>query len=154
ACARGIAVGQFFGRLGCFGAGCCWGKPTTSWVGVEFTKRAHELTGVPIGVHLHPTQLYESFATLILTLILLAVHRRRIFRVQVILTYAWLYSIARFTIEIVRDDPRGDLLGFSTSQFISLIIVPIALIALVYRLRKTKKENAERTEARLSEQLP
>ncbi|HMZ81692.1 MAG TPA: prolipoprotein diacylglyceryl transferase, partial [Acidobacteriota bacterium] len=66
ACAPGIALGQFFGRLGCFAAGCCWGKCTTSWVGVHFSTRAHELTGVPIDCALHPTQLYESISTLIL----------------------------------------------------------------------------------------
>ena len=65
ACAPGIAVGNFFGRLGCFSAGCCWGKPTTLPWGVKFTELGHEITGVPIDVHLHPTQLYESFSMLI-----------------------------------------------------------------------------------------
>ncbi|MFN7622558.1 MAG: prolipoprotein diacylglyceryl transferase, partial [Acidobacteriota bacterium] len=48
ACAPGIAIGTAIGRLGCFAAGCCWGKPTTSALGVHFTEKAHELTGVPL----------------------------------------------------------------------------------------------------------
>ncbi|MBA2341827.1 MAG: prolipoprotein diacylglyceryl transferase, partial [Pyrinomonadaceae bacterium] len=62
--APGIALGQAIGRQGCFAAGCCWGKPTNLPWGVEFTELGHEVTGVPLGVHLHPTQLYESFAAL------------------------------------------------------------------------------------------
>ncbi|MEW6732565.1 MAG: prolipoprotein diacylglyceryl transferase [Acidobacteriota bacterium] len=151
ACAPGIAIGQFFGRLGCFAAGCCWGKPTTSWIGVQFTARAHELTGVPIDMHLHPTQLYESLTTLLITGILLYVHKRRQFRGQVILCYAALYSLARFSMEFLRDDPRGSLLGVSTSQLVSLIIGPIAVAALIYRWRHAKKTTTA-TGAQLSEQ--
>ncbi|MEJ7711246.1 MAG: prolipoprotein diacylglyceryl transferase family protein [Pyrinomonadaceae bacterium] len=62
--APGIALGQAIGRQGCFAAGCCWGKPTTLPWGVMFSERGHQVTGVPIDVHLHPTQLYESFASL------------------------------------------------------------------------------------------
>jgi phosphatidylglycerol:prolipoprotein diacylglycerol transferase len=47
ACAPGIAIGNFFGRQGCFAAGCCWGKPTTLPWGVRFTELGHEITGVP-----------------------------------------------------------------------------------------------------------
>ena len=65
ACAPGIAIGNFFGRQGCFAAGCCWGKPTNLPWGVKFTELGHEITGVPIDVPLHPTQLYESFSMLI-----------------------------------------------------------------------------------------
>src|SRR6266700_3399651 len=60
ACAPGIALGDVLGRQGCFSAGCCWGKPTTLPWGVRFTELGHEVTGVPVGVKLHPTQLYES----------------------------------------------------------------------------------------------
>ena len=65
ACAPGIAIGNFFGRQGCFAAGCCWGKPTNLPWGVQFTELGHRITGVPIDVHLHPVQLYESFSMLI-----------------------------------------------------------------------------------------
>jgi phosphatidylglycerol:prolipoprotein diacylglycerol transferase len=142
ACAPGIAIGNFFGRQGCFAAGCCWGKPTTLPWGVKFTELGHEITGVPTDVPLHPTQLYESFAMLIVFFFLLWLHRHRRFTGQVILSYALIYSIVRFLIEFVRDDPRGDILGLttltglSTSQIISIIVGAAALILLIIRWRK------------------
>lgn len=158
ACAPGIAIGNFFGRQGCFAAGCCWGKPTNLPWGVKFTEFGHEITGVPIDLPLHPTQLYESFAMLIVFCFLLWLHKRRRFDGQGILLYALLYSIIRFTIEFVRDDPRGDILGLtsmtglSTSQIISLIVGGGALILLVIRWRRTgaipKAETIASTPAR------
>src|SRR5919199_100676 len=102
--APGVALGQAIGRQGCFAAGCCWGKPTSLPWGVRFTPLGHEITGVPLDVDLHPTQLYESAATLLIFLFLLWLHRRKRFSGQVILLYAVLYSVARFTIEFWRDD--------------------------------------------------
>ncbi len=134
ACAPGIAIGNFFGRQGCFAAGCCWGKPTSLPWGVKFTELGHEITGVPIDVPLHPTQLYESFSMLIIFFFLLWLHKHRRFNGQVILFYALLYSIVRFVIEFVRDDPRGDIFGLtsmtglSTSQIISLIVGTASLV--------------------------
>ena len=142
ACAPGIAIGNFFGRQGCFAAGCCWGKPTTLPWGVQFTELGHEITGVPTDVHLHPTQLYESFALLTVFFFLLWLHRRRRFSGQVILFYALLYSAIRFAIEFLRADPRGDLFGLttltglSTSQIISLIVGAGALVLLIVRWRR------------------
>jgi len=142
ACAPGIAIGSFFGRQGCFAAGCCWGKPTTLPWGVKFTQLGHEITGVPIDVHLHPTQLYESFAMLLVFLFLLWLHKHKRFSGQVILFYGLLYSIVRFSVEFVRDDPRGDIMGLttltglSTSQMISLIVGVAALVLLIIRWRQ------------------
>lgn len=144
ACAPGIAIGNFFGRQGCFAAGCCWGKPTSLPWGVKFTELGHEITGVPTDVPLHPTQLYESFAMLIVFFFLLWLHKHKRFSGQVILFYALLYSIIRFLIEFVRDDPRGDifglttLTGLSTSQIISLVVGATALIMLIIRWRKAQ----------------
>jgi phosphatidylglycerol---prolipoprotein diacylglyceryl transferase len=141
ACAPGIALGNFFGRQGCFSAGCCWGKPTTLPWGVQFTEAGHEITGVPTGVHLHPTQLYESFAMLIVFFFLLWLHKKKKFSGQVILAYAVIYAMVRFMIEFVRDDPRGDVLGLttltglSTSQLIGLVVGIGALILLIVRWR-------------------
>jgi phosphatidylglycerol:prolipoprotein diacylglycerol transferase len=142
ACAPGIAVGNFFGRQGCFAAGCCWGKPTTLPWGVKFTELGHEITGVPTDTYLHPTQLYESFAMLIVFFFLLWLHKHRRFSGQVILFYALLYSVIRFCIEFLRDDPRGDLFGLttltglSTSQIISIIVGTGALAILIARWRR------------------
>jgi phosphatidylglycerol---prolipoprotein diacylglyceryl transferase len=153
ACAPGIAIGNFFGRQGCFAAGCCWGKPTTLPWGVKFSEAGHEITGVPIDAHLHPTQLYESFAMLLVFGFLLWLHKRKRFNGQVILAYALLYSIIRFSIEFVRDDPRGDILGLttltglSTSQMISLIVGITALLLLIFRNRSSKVVNYENSGA-------
>ncbi|HEU0173414.1 MAG TPA: prolipoprotein diacylglyceryl transferase [Blastocatellia bacterium] len=157
--APGIILGQAIGRLGCFSAGCCWGKPTTGWYGVHFSEKGHEITNVPTMVShltdqiqqnvwaerlggalepikLHPTQLYEAGAALLILVVLLLIHRRRRFEGQVILAYAMLYSVARFIIEYWRDDPRGEIFGLSTSQFIALILFVGALATFIYRLRK------------------
>ena len=155
ACAPGIALGQFVGRLGCFAAGCCWGKPTTSFLGVQFSEKGHEVTGVPVlvshlsdpvqqnvwaerlggllsPIRLHPTQLYESAATLLLTCLLWLLFRRRQFTGQVILAYAMAYAVIRFVIEFWRDDWRGEVFTLSTSQFVAAgIFIPALLTYLV-----------------------
>lgn len=147
--APGIALGLSIGRQGCFAAGCCWGKPTTLPWGVRFSELGHEITGVPLDAHLHPTQLYESFAALLIFFSLLWLHRRRRFDGQVILLFAVLYGAARFLIEFLRDDPRGDiaglttLTGLSTSQMISLVIGCGALVLLILRWRRAAAAAAE-----------
>ena len=142
ACAPGIALGNVLGRQGCFSAGCCWGKPTTLPWGVRFTQAGHDVTGVPTDVHLHPTQLYESFAMLIVFFFLLWLHKKKKFSGQVILAYVVIYATVRFLIEFVRDDPRGDILGLttmtglSTSQLIGIVAGIAALITLIIRWRR------------------
>jgi len=148
ACAPGIALGNVLGRQGCFSAGCCWGKPTSLPWGVGFTELGHEITGVPIDTKLHPTQLYESFAMLIVFFFLLWLHKRKKFSGQVILAYTVIYATVRFFIEFVRDDPRGDILGLttltglSTSQMIGIVVGLGALILLVLRWRRANLANA------------
>jgi phosphatidylglycerol---prolipoprotein diacylglyceryl transferase len=146
--APGVALGQAIGRQGCFAAGCCWGKPTTLPWGVEFGELAHRITGVPVGVHLHPTQLYESAACVVIFLLLFTLHRRKRFDGEVIAAYAVLYGLTRFLIEFVRDDPRGDILGLttltglSTSQLISLFVVVGGLVFLFLRRRRANRQDA------------
>lgn len=149
--APGVALGQFFGRQGCFSAGCCWGRETNLPWGVHFTEAGHENTGVPIygadghDLYLHPTQLYESFAMLVVFGVLIYLHRRKRFDGQVLIGYMILYSIVRFAIEFFRDDPRGDFLGLtgltglSTSQMISLIVAAGAIVFMIFRLRNARK---------------
>ena len=149
--APGVALGQFFGREGCFAAGCCWGKVTDMPWGVHFTEHAHEFTGVPIYgpdgnlLNLHPTQLYESIAMLIVCGVLIYLHKHKKFNGQVLIGYMILYPIVRFTIEFFRDDPRGDLMGLttltglSTSQIISLIVAFGAIVFMFLRLRQANK---------------
>jgi phosphatidylglycerol:prolipoprotein diacylglycerol transferase len=154
ACAPGIALGNVLGRLGCFSAGCCWGKPTTEPWGVRFTELAHEITGVPTGTPLHPTQLYESLSMMLVFVFLLWLHRHRRFSGQVILAYALLYAAIRFVIEFFRDDPRGDILGLttltglSTSQLIGIVVGVLALIVMIKRWRNA--EAIEKADGRVA----
>ncbi|HXG68416.1 MAG TPA: prolipoprotein diacylglyceryl transferase [Blastocatellia bacterium] len=134
--APGVALGHAIGRIGCFSAGCCWGKPTTSWIGVKFTEKGHELTGVPIDVHLVPTQLIEAAANFAIFGLLLWLRKRRAFDGQIIFTYLIVYSVARFTIEFWRDDPRGEWLGLSTSQLIAVILFALGLGLMIYHWRR------------------
>jgi phosphatidylglycerol:prolipoprotein diacylglycerol transferase len=154
--APAVALGQSIGRQGCFAAGCCWGKPTTLPWGVQFSERGHEVTGVPVGIDLHPTQLYESFAALAVFALLVWLHRRKKFDGQIVLLYGALYAALRFTVEFFRDDPRGDLLGLtslthlSTSQMISLLVGAASLALLVARWRRAGRTAASTGEASVS----
>jgi phosphatidylglycerol:prolipoprotein diacylglycerol transferase len=94
--------------------------------------------GTPLGVPLHPTQLYEAGAELLILGIILATERRgRPFAGRTFWFYMVLYAISRYIIEIYRGDPRGIVLGFSTSQFISLLLAPLAIAMLVWLSRTT-----------------
>jgi phosphatidylglycerol:prolipoprotein diacylglycerol transferase len=139
--APGVALGHSIGRLGCFSAGCCWGKPTTSWIGVHFTPEASKLTGVPTDSALIPTQLIEA-ANLAIFGFLMWLRKRRAFDGQVIYSYLMIYGVVRFTIEFWRDDDRGQVLGLSTSQFISVIMFLLGLIMTVYYWRRRSAQGA------------
>lgn len=149
--APAVALGQAFGRQGCFAAGCCWGKPTDWWWGVHFTEKGNEYTGVPIAenVHLHPTQLIESFTMLAVFGLLVWLHRNKKFDGQVLIAYGIIYAIFRFLIEFIRDDPRGDLMGLtsatglSTSQLVSLLVAGASIIFMIMRLRSTNDSAPE-----------
>ena len=136
--APGIALGHAVGRVGCLMAGCCYGRPTSAPWGIVFTDAfAASYVGTPLHVHLHPTQLYESAAELLILAALLALEKRgRAFGGRTFWAYVLLYAVARFIIEFFRGDDRGMVLGLSTSQFISLILAPLAIAMLVWLGRR------------------
>ena len=151
----GIMLGLFFGRLGCFLNGCCYGKQTSSWVGVVFPRGgsawraqvdAHLITAAERTLPVHPTQLYESAACFVIFLILYywVRPRRRAFGD----VFAWmliLYAVARSLCEIFRDDDRGVLFGFlSTSQIISVPLLVGGLALLVFSRRKKAGASVEK----------
>lgn len=147
AAAPSIALGQAVGRLGCLSAGCDYGLPSNLPWAITFTSEyAHEKVGVPLNVALHPTQLYESLTTLLLFLFLLHLHRKRSFRGEVFAVYLITYGMARFLLEFFRgDEDRGFVFSWlSTSQFISLLIVPCGLFAYWY-LRRSGQRRGKRT---------
>src|SRR3954462_440124 len=135
--APGIALGHVVGRFGCFFAGCCFGKPTTRPWGITFTDPfAAANVGTPLGVPLHPTQIYEAGAELLILGILLVSERKgRPYPGRTFWLYMLLYAISRFVIEFFRGDERGMVGMFSTSQFISLLLAPLAVVMLVYLAR-------------------
>lgn len=139
AAAPAIPLGQSIGRLGCFAAGCDYGYPTDVPWAVTFTSEyANRVVGVPLGIPLHPYQLYEAGADFLLFLFLLWKYRSRKFKGQIFLLYILFYSVIRFFLEFFRGDiERGFAIEglVSTSQFISLLMFPAALIAYFY-LRK------------------
>jgi len=140
--APGIALGHVVGRFGCLFAGCCFGKPTTRPWGITFTDPfAAANVGTPLGVPLHPTQLYEAGAELLILVILLVTERKgRPFAGRTFWLYMLLYAISRFIIEFYRGDDRGAVGMFSTSQFISIVLAPLAIVMLVYLSRVVTPE--------------
>ncbi|MBQ7679467.1 MAG: prolipoprotein diacylglyceryl transferase [Butyrivibrio sp.] len=114
-----VAIAQGFGRIGCFCAGCCWGKETDSWCHVVFTRSAFAPNGVP----LIPTQLISSAGDFLIGILLMLYARKKPSRGRVGALYLILYGIGRFAVEFLRDDPRGSVGPLSTSQFISLLVV-------------------------------
>ena len=135
--APAIALGHVTGRLGCLAAGCCYGRPTDVGWAITFTNPlAATNVGTPLGIPLHPTQLYEAGASLLILVVLLATERRgRAFPGRTFWAYMFLYAVSRYVIEIYRGDPRGAVMGFSTSQFISLVLAPLSLVMLFYLSR-------------------
>ncbi len=126
------ALGIFIGRIGCLVAGCCWGKPTSMPWGIVFSN--------PLAftdVHdkaLHPTQLYEAFAALGIFIYLQIKFRNRTYPGQIAFPGLILYCLSRFVIEYFRgDEYRGFIFGgfLSYGQFISLLILPFAVTALI-----------------------
>jgi phosphatidylglycerol:prolipoprotein diacylglycerol transferase len=135
--APGIALGHVIGRLGCLLAGCCYGRPADVPWAVTFTSEvARENAGTPLHEPLHPTQLYDAGGELIILAALLILERRsRGFAGRTFWLYILLYAISRFIVEAYRGDPRGEMIGLSTSQVVSIALVPVALLMLA-RLRR------------------
>jgi phosphatidylglycerol:prolipoprotein diacylglycerol transferase len=145
--APGIALGHVIGRVGCFLAGCCYGKPTDVAWAVRFTDPfAAANVGTPLHIDLHPTQLYEAGAELLILGLLLGTERMgRPFPGRTFWSYMFVYGVSRFIIEMYRGDPRGFVFGtnLSTSQFISVVLVPLSLIMLFVLSRRSPSPAAE-----------
>jgi phosphatidylglycerol:prolipoprotein diacylglycerol transferase len=140
--APGIALGHVVGRFGCLFAGCCFGKPTTLPWGITFTDPfAAQNVGTPLGIPLHPTQIYEAGAEFLILMVLLATERKgKPFAGRTFWLYMLLYAMSRFIIEFFRGDDRGNVGPLSTSQFISIVLAPLAIGMLVYLSRTVTPE--------------
>lgn len=136
--APSIALAQGFGRIGCFLAGCCYGKETTSWFGVVFPQGSL----APSGVKLIPMQLLSSAGDFVITVVLLIFYRKSRHKGDVGALYMLLYGVGRFVLEFFRADDRGAIGLLSTSQFISIVIVAGALL-LFWNNRRSEKRAAD-----------
>ncbi len=150
--APALALGHFFGRLGCFAAGCCWGRGAAHCAAaVTFTDlKANALTGVPLYLPLYPTQLLEAALNLSNFLVLMIWYKKRKFTGQVIAMYILNYSVIRFSVEFFRGDPdRGYVIGgmdrpwtsLSVPQLVSVVGVLTALLLLRGFKRKGEQEH-------------
>lgn len=132
--APGLALGQAVGRIGCFSAGCCWGTEThVPWAVTFRNPQANDLTGVPLGVPLHPAQLYESFADLLIFLALYYRFGKQHTAGTILGWYLTLYSTARFAIEFFRYHEQGLHFGLSYTQWISLATLVAGVVLLILR---------------------
>jgi phosphatidylglycerol:prolipoprotein diacylglycerol transferase len=142
-----VALGLSFGRMGCLLAGCCFGAETSLPWALSFPPRSpasesqfktHVLDTAFTWSHpVHPTQIYESAASLaIAAFCLLYVHPRKKYDGQVFVAFLVLYGVARFLLEILRRDDRGGVASFSTSQLISVGLIGAAVV--LHRLRRPR----------------
>jgi len=140
--APSVALGHFFGRLGCFAAGCCYGGPCQRpWAVVFSDPHAAEISGTPLGVPLHPVQLYEAAFNLANYAFLSWVFARRPRGAEGLVFGAYLavYGAARFVLEYFRGDPDRRFLFdglLSTSQAIALVAVPAGLALALWAWRR------------------
>ncbi len=136
--APSLALGQVFGRLGCLAAGCCYGRPTDVPWAITFSDPE---SLAPTGIALHPTQLYESGAALVLFLLLILLRRKEFFVGQLIVVYLFFSGWARWAIEFFRGDYRGNLLGggWSDTQYLSGLIILFSLFLGLYLLKEKGK---------------
>lgn len=139
--APALALGHAFGRVGCFLAGCCHGRPSGYSLAVTFTNPACEVDPALLGVPLYPTQLLEAAGNLGIFFLLNAALGRRLRPGAVLALYAALYSAQRFLIEFLRGDDRGAAhLGASPAQLVSLAVFAAAA-ALFFKLRSKNEKN-------------
>ena len=135
----GVAGAQGFGRIGCFLAGCCYGKHTDAWFGVRFPENSL----APAAIPLIPTQLISSAGDFLLSGILILLYRRKHADGEVSAWYLILYAIGRFLTELLRGDPRGKIGILSTSQAISVVMFAAGCILLAARRSAGKRTGSE-----------
>ena len=142
-----LPLAHAIGRMGCFCAGCCYGRVTDSWLGIQFPTAA---TGLPEGVAVIPTQLIEAGANLLVFAFLMWFARKERRGFTTLFVYLIIYGVERFLIEYLRGDEIRGIFGvFSTSQWISIALVVFGVVCLVLTLRAKDVEkgntNPDRT---------
>lgn len=131
-----IAIAQGFGRIGCFMAGCCYGRPTESFIGIAF----HNSLYAPNNIKLIPTQLLSAAGDFLIMGILLFLDKKITKKGMLAGIYIVLYSVGRFGIEFLRNDERGSVGTLSTSQFYGLMALVVGIAVIIV----SSKLNVER----------
>ena len=135
------AIGLGIGRIGCFMAGCCYGKPTDVPWAVVFTDPRS--MAWPKNIPLHPTQLYSSLSGFIIFIVIMIISAKKKFEGQVLLWFLILHSTQRLLIERFRGDDRGLIPGsdWSVTQLLTTIILIGSVVALFIVKSRREKDN-------------
>ena len=134
-----IPLAHAIGRIGCFLAGCCYGRIVDTPISVYYR---NPIGGAPVGVPVFPIQLVESACNILVFVILLIYTRKRLKAGSVLFLYAILYGIERFCLEYFRaDEIRGIFLGLSTSQWISIAMIIFGIVGFVLARRRQNRIN-------------
>lgn len=130
-----VSLGQAIGRIGCFLNGCCYGNPTTCSLGIKFPVLHDNICRIP-------TQLYSSFANLMIFFFLMWRLNNKKFKGEVIADYLMGYGLFRFIIEFFRGDPRGGIYFnmFSVSQVVSIVAILTGIIFFAVMRLKAKQK--------------
>ncbi len=137
--APSVALAQAFGRLGCFFAGCCYGKETSLSlpIGIVFPENSF----APAGVPLLPTQLFSSAGDFVIAFVLIRMTGKMRHTGDVGALYLMLYGIGRFCVEFLRTNEQGGLLGLTTAQLISIVFMIVSIGLFVRNKRVADKED-------------
>ncbi len=140
--APGMAIGQAIGRIGCFMAGCCYGRPTDVPWAVTFT---NPKCLAPLHEPLHPTQLYASISGFIIFLVVYLLYRKRKYEGQVFLWVLIMHSTARLAMERFRGDNRGLFLGSNVTmtQLVAILILVIS-VGILFVVKTRRKEEVQK----------
>ena len=134
-----LLLGHAIGRVGCFSYGCCYGKPTSSWIGIKFPPSS---PAGSLGTKVIPTQLISSLALLCIFLVLWSKRKKTSFKGEIFSLYFILYGIFRFIIEFYRGDPRPYLGKFSIFQIVSLGMIVIGVLLWFLFQKRFKSSNS------------
>ncbi len=131
-----VAIAQGFGRVGCFLAGCCYGKETNSPLGITFTNSHF----APNHVKLLPSQLFMAAGDFVIAAVLLWYSNKNPSKGKTSMLYLMLYSAGRFLVEFTRNDDRGFVGALSTSQFIGIFTFIAGAVMYFVVLPKMQKK--------------
>ena len=146
-----IPLAHAIGRVGCFLAGCCFGREIDTCISVIYT---NPIGDAPVGVPVFPVQLLESCLLLIIFALLLIYTRKNYKRISALFLYMLVYGVERFIIEFFRADTvRGIFFGLSTSQWISIALVVGGAVGMILALRKEKRMKSVQPAAAAPEEI-